>query len=152
MSDRPLPQENLFLGSVVDQRATSDVVSALYEVPSLPAAIPCTHTPHQTLFRSGTSSVSGYIAPWVKKSACRLPLSWCFYATRAGGADSTAARSRAALRRSVRCRAATLWAEGRAGASLINKRLATVSPLFPRLHFVSSVARRQVAYLADKLL
>lgn len=29
MSDRPLPQENLFLGSVVDQEATPDVVSAL---------------------------------------------------------------------------------------------------------------------------
>ena len=29
MSDRPLPQENLFLGSVMDQRATPDVVSAL---------------------------------------------------------------------------------------------------------------------------
>ncbi len=29
MSDRPLPQENLFLGSVMDQGATPDVVSAL---------------------------------------------------------------------------------------------------------------------------
>ena len=69
MSDRPLPQENLFLGSVVDQRATSDVVSALYEVPSLSAAIPYTHMPLQTLFRSGTSSVSGYTASLVKKCA-----------------------------------------------------------------------------------
>lgn len=57
----------------------------------------------------------------------------------------------AALRRSVRWCAGTLWAEGWAGASLTNRRLLPFR-FFSRLHFVSLVAKRQAAYLAGKLL
>lgn len=57
----------------------------------------------------------------------------------------------AALRRSVRWCAATLWAEGQVSASLINKRL-LLFRLFQSVAFCFICCEHQAAYLAGKLL